>query len=182
VSSMFGRPIGRGGDSDIHIPKRGRAASQPDAGDRFLVPGREPALGSHMVTPRRGYLHHGIYVGSGRIVHYSGFAHGLRGGPVEEVPLAHFTRGRPVWVKGSASASFDRREVVRRARSRIGEDLYRLFTNNCEHFCEWCLRGEPRSLQIEALLDLPKRALRAMNHSIATFVFNQPEILKWKTA
>jgi hypothetical protein len=29
----------------------------------LLVAEQEPPLGSHMVTPRRGYLHHGIYVG-----------------------------------------------------------------------------------------------------------------------
>jgi hypothetical protein len=32
-----------------------------------------------------------------------------------------------------------------RARSRAGENCYRLLTNNnCEHFCEWCLRGKAR--------------------------------------
>jgi hypothetical protein len=183
VSSISGRPMERGGDSDTHIPRRGRALDRPPgAGDCFLVAGREPALGSHVVTPRRGYLHHGIYVGNGKVVHYSGFAYGLRGGPVEEVALAHFAHGRPVWLRRSSPTDFDRREVVRRARSRLGEDLYRVFTNNCEHFCEWCLRGEPRSLQVEALRDLPKRGLRALNHSILKFVLKQPEIFKWKTA
>jgi hypothetical protein len=180
VSSIFGRSMGRGDDSDTHIRKRGRAPDRLGAADSFLVPGREPALGSHVVTPRCGYLHHGIYVGDSKVVHYSGLAYGLRRGPVEEVSLARFTRGHPVWVRCSASTHFDRREVVRRARSRIGEDRYRLFTNNCEHLCEWCLRGEPRSLQVEALLDLPKRALRAMSRSIARVVLDRPQILNWK--
>jgi hypothetical protein len=50
--------------------------------DRLLAENREPPLGSHLVTPRRGYLHHGIYIGGCKVVHYSGPAHGLRGGPV----------------------------------------------------------------------------------------------------
>src|SRR5262249_61985463 len=29
--------------------------------DRVLDSAREPPLGAHMVTPRRGYTHHGIY-------------------------------------------------------------------------------------------------------------------------
>jgi Lecithin retinol acyltransferase len=62
---------------------------------------------------------------------------------------------------------FEGWEVVRRARSRIGEDNYRLLTNNCEHFCEWCLRGEPRSYQVEARLALPLRALQAAQRLIA---------------
>jgi len=114
--------------------------------------GQEPPLGSHLVTPRRGYLHHGIYVGGGRVVHYAGLAGGLQRGPVEEVPVAQFARGRIVWIKSHAPASFECREVIERARSRVGEDCYRLLTNNCEHLCEWCLRGEPRSYQVEALL------------------------------
>ena len=118
-----------------------------------LAPERqEPALGSHLVTRRRGYLHHGIYVGDRRVVHYSGLAGGLHRGPVEEVPMDRFTRGQPVWVKSHATSNFDTREVIERARSRVGEDGYRLLTNNCEHFCEWCLRGEHRSYQVEALM------------------------------
>jgi hypothetical protein len=122
----------------------------------------EPALGSHLVTPRRGYLHHGIYVGDGKVVHYAGLAGGFHRGPVEEVLLAQFTGGRPVWVKSHAPSSFECREVIQRARSRVGEDCYRLLTNNCEHFCEWCLRGEHRSYQVEALLT----RLRALHVTI----------------
>jgi hypothetical protein len=128
-----------------------------------LVPqAQEPPLGAHLVTPRRGYLHHGIYVGEGRVVHYAGLAARLRRGPVEEVSLAGFTCGRPVWVKSHAPQSFDCQEVIRRARSRVGEDRYRILTNNCEHFCEWCLHGEHRSYQVEALLD----RVRALNAAL----------------
>jgi hypothetical protein len=118
-------------------------------------------LGSHIITPRRGYLHHGIYVGGGNVVHYAGLTSGLHTGPVEEVPLNRFTCGRAVWVRYHASANFGPKEVIRRARSRVGEDHYRLFSNNCEHFCEWCLRGEHRSYQVEAWKSLPSRALHA---------------------
>lgn len=38
----------------------------------FRVEGHEPPLGSHVTTPRRGYLHHGISVGGGNVVHYPG--------------------------------------------------------------------------------------------------------------
>jgi hypothetical protein len=123
----------------------------------------ELSLGCHVVTPRRGYLHHGIYVGSGRVVHYSGLAYGLRRGPVEEVSLDCFTDGRSIRVRaGAAPSRFDRCEVVRRARSRVGENSYRLFSNNCEHFCEWCVYGEHRSYQVEVLLRRPVRALRTL--------------------
>ncbi len=137
--------------------------SLPNESEWSALAAHEPSLGSHVVTPRRGYLHHGIYVGTGRVVHYSGLAYGLQRGPVEEVSLARFTDGRPIWVRsGAAPSHFDHCEVVRRARSRVGENSYRLFSNNCEHFCEWCVYGEHRSYQVEALLRQPARALRTL--------------------
>jgi hypothetical protein len=126
-----------------------------------LVEDREPPLGAHLGTPRLGYLHHGIYVGGGYVVHYAGYIHGLHRGPVEEIELARFKGGRSLWFASNAKSIFDRSEVVRRARSRIGESRYRLLTNNCEHFCEWCLNGEQRSYQVEAWLAWRRRAVPA---------------------
>ena len=39
--------------------------------------------GTHLVTSRRGYAHHGIYVGGGMVVHYAGLCQLLHSGPVE---------------------------------------------------------------------------------------------------
>jgi hypothetical protein len=136
-------------------------------------------LGSHLVTPRRGYLHHGIYVGARKVVHYPGRAHGLRREPVEEVPFAHFARGQRVLVRSNAPSDFDVREVICRARSRVGEDRYRLLTNNCEHFCEWCLRGTARSFQVEAWLARPRLTLHlilllAIAFAVPTLAHSDP--------
>src|SRR5262245_61722112 len=98
--------------------------------DTLLRPGEEPPLASHLISPRALYSHHGIYVGAGRVIHYSGLAHGLRRGPVEDVSLEHFARGRGIRIR-RATARFDSREAVARARSRVGENCYRLLTNNC---------------------------------------------------
>jgi hypothetical protein len=59
-------------------------------------------LGSHLVTPQRVYLHHGIYVGARKVVRCSGRVHSLRRGAVEEIPFAHFARGLRVWVRSDA--------------------------------------------------------------------------------
>jgi hypothetical protein len=134
---------------------------------RFVVAEQEPLVGSHVVTPRRGFLHHGIYVGGGKIVHYAGLVRGLHRRPVEETTLDRFALGRPVWVRSDPPPTFSSREVIHRARSRLGEDGYRLLTNNCEHFCEWCLHGEHRSYQVDAWLARPGRALRAAIRLIA---------------
>jgi hypothetical protein len=91
-------------------------------------------------------------------VHYGALAHYLHRRPVEEVSLARFTRGHPVWVRSGESSRFDCEEVIRRARSRVGEDCYRLLSNNCEHFCEWCLHGQHRSYQVKELIALAQRS------------------------
>ena len=131
--------------------------------DRLLAEGEEPALGSHLVTPRLGYSHHGIYVGGGHVVHYGAFVYSLHRGPVEEIPVARFARGGTVWVRSPPeSVPFSCQEVIRRARSRIGEDCYRLFSNNCEHFCDWCLNGTNRSAQVESWLATQRRLACAL--------------------
>jgi hypothetical protein len=127
------------------------------------VPAALP-VATHLVTRRRGYVHHGIYVGDGRVVHYGGLSASgsFRAGPVEEVSIEEFGRGRPVGVCEDAPASFGRDVVVARARSRLGENAYRILSNNCEHFCEWCLHGTSRSPQVEKWLGRPTRALLAL--------------------
>ena len=119
-------------------------------------------LGAHIVTPRRWYTHHGIYVGAGQVVHYQGLSSSLRRGRIAKVGLAEFACGRPVRVHDEAHVVYADIEIVTRACSRLGEDAYDVLRNNCEHFCSWCVvrrrskrasgatvvessRGDPRS-------------------------------------
>jgi cell wall-associated NlpC family hydrolase len=131
-----------------HVPGDG----EPQHRDKLLVSGEEPQPGSHLISPRRGFVHHGIYVGDGNVVHYAGLARGHFRGRIEEVSLAQFAYGRSVWTRSSDLPAFAPQEVIQRARSRVGENRYRILRNNCEHFCEWCLRGESRSYQVERFL------------------------------
>jgi hypothetical protein len=116
--------------------------------------GQEPPLGAHLTTSRWGYSHHGVYAGHGRVVHYSGLSGFWQCGPVEEVSLSRFANGHPVRVVDQLKPQYSPEEIVRRARSRLGENDYRLLTNNCEHFCNWCRSGVHRSEQVERRLPL----------------------------
>ena len=124
-------------------------------------------IGAHLVTPRSWYDHHGIYIGNGRVVHYAGYCHGYHAGPVEEISLAEFERGLGFRIRPHDGARYSREEIAARARSRIGENGYRLFANNCEHFCEWCVSGRSRSRQIERLIAIPRLAARRIAKSPA---------------
>jgi len=122
---------------------------------RALQPGEWPVRGAHLVTPWLGFAHHGIYAGDGRVIHYGALMYDIIRKPVEEVSIEQFAEGRPLFVVEHGETCLDADEVLCRARSRLGEKRYRLFTNNCEHFAEWCLHGVARSFQAETAMAYP---------------------------
>ncbi len=128
---------------------------------------REPALGAHLETSRVGYNHHGVYVGHGRVVHYAGFCRRWRAGPVEEVTLCGFSMGHTVRIIEHPTCTYSPQEIVDRARSRLDERNYRLLTNNCEHFCNWCIRGLSYSAQAKRPIVL---VFRLLAHLFDAFV------------
>jgi hypothetical protein len=117
--------------------------------------------GAQLVVHYSLYRHHGIYAGGGRVIHYAGWIRG-RQGLIEEVPLDEFTEGRAFNVVFNPTDPISGRDVVRRARSRLGERCYDLLKNNCEHFCMWCLLGEARSVQIELMAKPLRLAIAAL--------------------
>jgi len=75
--------------------------------------------------------------------------------PIEVIDLERFANGKPVWVM-QESCEYSSDEIVSRARSRVGESQYRIFSNNCEHFCSWCISGKSCSAQVRAFLHCPR--------------------------
>lgn len=106
-------------------------------------------IGDHLVTERTGYTHHGIYIGNDTVIHYAGFANGISSGKIEKTSLASFSNGQQTYVKRYFNAKYTGEDAVKRAESRLGEDLYNVLLNNCEHFATWCVMGEHRSAQLE---------------------------------
>jgi hypothetical protein len=123
---------------------------------RRLRPLETPMPGAHLITPWMGFAHHGIYVGGGKVIHYGALVYDLIRKPVEEVTLTAFCGGRPIFVVQQDELPFDVGVIIERARSRLGERRYRLLSNNCEHFAEWCLYGEHRSFQVQRALEFPR--------------------------
>lgn len=130
----------------------------------------EPELGAHLVTPRSGYEHHGIYVGQGRVIHYAGFCTSLRRGAVEESTLSQFAAGRVLLVRLHPMALYTGNQAVLRARSRLGENTYRLLTNNCEHLAVWVLDGRKHSHQVRSCLRHPGQAMRTVTGIVKSLI------------
>ena len=107
--------------------------------------------GDHLVSVRMGYTHHGIYIGAGEVIHYSGFGDSVSG-PVCRASIERFSGGMPTTVLPHPLAVHDSEARIARAYTRLGENSYNLVTNNCEHFVDWCIYGTKTSKQVNTVL------------------------------
>ncbi|MEM9483482.1 MAG: lecithin retinol acyltransferase family protein [Cyanobacteria bacterium P01_F01_bin.116] len=89
------------------------------------------------------YQHHGIDCGNGKIIHYRKVGTAT----VSCTSNDAFARGNPIYPV-SRLVSFIPDVVIDRAESRLGEQRYNLFFNNCEHFANWCKTGDSVSPQL----------------------------------
>mmetsp|Transcript_42409 Transcript_42409/g.131898 ORF Transcript_42409/g.131898 Transcript_42409/m.131898 type:complete len:419 (-) Transcript_42409:36-1292(-) len=82
------------------------------------------------------------------VIHYNRSCTSGKFAVVRE-PLDDFMRSfgacREIQIPSSQEHA---QEVLKRARSRIGEARYSMLFNNCEHFAYWCFSGEGRSDQV----------------------------------
>ncbi len=100
------------------------------------------------------YLHHGIDVGDGSVVHArpDDFRNPFGGGRVVRTSLAEFAEGRTVRVRYEPPAAFPPEEVADRALAHVDRAGYHLVVDNCEHFATWCATGRRESRQVDIVL------------------------------
>lgn len=108
------------------------------------------AAGDHLLISWGGYHHHAVDMGDGTVIQYGG-GQWNRGQPpqVEQVSRETWPADREIRVL-EEPAEFPPEEILRRARSRLGERRYCLLTNNCEHFVHWARQGSAVSHQSES--------------------------------
>lgn len=84
-------------------------------------------------------MHHGLYAGDGRIIHY------LLDFVIFDY-LETFADGSKILKKSEieSPALYSPGEIIRRAETRLGESKYNVFFNNCEHFVRWCRNGDEK--------------------------------------
>lgn len=104
------------------------------------------------------YKHFGVYTGDNEVVHFApAEANKLDAATadVRRTSLTDFASGDEVHLDAWGVAEYPREEIVRRAQSRIGQQLgcYNLMFNNCEHFARWCQSGHHESFQVERVIE-----------------------------
>lgn len=116
-------------------------------GDRLEV---EHRIAGSTVT----YLHHGIDIGDGTVVHArpKDFRNPFGGGHVVRTSRADFAAGRIVRVVTEPAAAYPPDEVAARALAHVGRDGYHPVIDNCEHFATWCATGRRASRQVEIVV------------------------------
>ena len=116
-------------------------------GDRLEV---EHRIAGSTVT----YLHHGIDIGDGTVVHARprDFRKPFGGGHIARTSRADFAECRPVRVCTEPPAVYPPDEIVARALAHVGRDGYHPVIDNCEHFATWCATGRRASRQVEIVM------------------------------
>mmetsp|Transcript_14892 Transcript_14892/g.27945 ORF Transcript_14892/g.27945 Transcript_14892/m.27945 type:complete len:193 (-) Transcript_14892:154-732(-) len=107
--------------------------------------------GDHILRRRFGYDHHAIFEcwatpPEAYLIHHpvGKSSNPLRG------KIRHEVRDVSEYQLKRRTSQPD--QVLARAHSRVGEDGYNVVWKNCEHFAEWCVSGNERSLQVRGVL------------------------------
>lgn len=116
--------------------------------------------GDHIKILRYGFFyHHAIDLGNGKVVQYRGEI--IKGkDPKTSIvginsisDFIRFSGSEIEVVEYINDKIFEPDEVIRRAKSRLGENKYNILFNNCEHFCYWCKTGKSKCMQIKTILN-----------------------------
>lgn len=98
--------------------------------------------GDHVRVKRDHYNHHGIYVGNGEVIHFTGMNDDGLTKPTEvlvrKTSIQFFLKDgvgeKAIYSRKERRTLRKPEEIVRLANERIGEGNYNIVSNNCEHF------------------------------------------------
>lgn len=107
-------------------------------------------MGDHVYVQRVGYTHHGVEVADGMVIHFTGTPSNKLGATIRRETLAVFKGSGMVEVR-RYDTRLEPAVVVERAESKLGQSGYNLYANNCEHFARWCVTGDHKSSQSNAV-------------------------------
>src|SRR5918992_1552874 len=120
------------------------------------------ARGDHLEVNRGGFYHHGIDLGNGEVVHFTGEPlFGKADASVEREPITKLARrgtARLVAYPGSTLHP-DHTCLIALGHWQARKKGYRLFTNNCEHLATYCKVGYASSSQVKTFFETNSRRL-----------------------
>lgn len=125
-----------------------------------------PVFGDMIRTKVSFYYHYGIFVSEDEVIQF-----GLPGDPfksadkikVLSTDIFAFLQGGELEVatmdRSERKRMYSPEEIVKRAEERIGEGGYDILHNNCEHFVNECVFGEPSSAFLQDVREKLRKKL-----------------------
>jgi len=95
--------------------------------------------------------HYAIYLGKNRLgtpEFVANFTKGVGVIPDDEIK-DQMQKYIPQKIERFEGSTFERKSAIERASSRLGENAYGFFSNNCEHFKNWVHYGKQISEQVD---------------------------------
>ena len=115
----------------------------------------EPDLlpGDHIYVKRkkRGYTHHGIYVGDGKVIHVTVSLREKIDPKVRETDLPRFLKGGEL-RRHDYTKKLPASETIHSAKEQLSNRGYSMMWNNCEHFATYCATGKKKSRQVRRVI------------------------------
>lgn len=125
-----------------------------------------PVFGDMIRTKVSFYYHYGIFVSEDEVIQF-----GLPGDPLKSADkikvlstdIFAFLQGGELEVatmdRSERKRMYSPEEIVKRAEERIGEGGYDILHNNCEHFVNECVFGEPSSAFLQNVREKLRKKL-----------------------
>lgn len=133
------------------------------------------ARGDHLCVKRwKGlYTHHGIDMGDGTVVHFSGEPLRQRHARVVREPLEVFLGGAAPRIVTYRETVRTPAEVAEEALRLLNTQDYHLWRNNCEHFACYCKTGYKQSKQVKRVLAAASITAVSLATLLATVALRQ---------
>ncbi len=106
-------------------------------------------LGDHIYVRRLVYSHHGIYMGDGTVIHYTGEEKEKKDPLIRETGIEDFLKDGKL-KRRSYKKRLQPSETFSLAKKHLSDNSYSLAFNNCEHFATYCATGKRKSRQLRA--------------------------------
>ncbi len=122
---------------------------------RCFIQGRLALVlpGDHIYVKRktRFYTHHGIYIGEGKVIHFTGSIREKVDPEVRETNLSRFLKGGKL-KQHNYHKRLSPSETIRTAKEQLSDKNFSMIWNNCEHFATYCATGKKKSRQVKRAL------------------------------
>lgn len=124
-------------------------------------------------APLLRYRHYGIDAGDGTVVHFTCTEMFSIDASIQRTSMAEFLDEGFLEIDEMVEYEYTSEEILQRALSQLDTNFggYNFFSNNCEHFANWCATGKRYSRQVGFLNDDRDIVYKAIDNMLEPWVW-----------